>query len=626
LRAVGFPVARRFVARTCRRSWCRVSSQQESSNPGIRRWLAVAIALIAAAALATRRVELDKRPMHGDEANQALKAGQLLTSGVYVYDRDDHHGPSLSYFTLPAFWLSGCRSLADCDESTLRIVPVVFGAGLILLLLLVADGLGPLATLVAAVLAAVSPAMFFYSRYYIQETLLVFFTFAAMGCGWRFLQSGAAEQWPPQAASIVSPSGRKPVRRYVWAIAAGGCLGMMHATKETWVLAALAAAVALGVVISGQLGLVALWQNLRTGLRGQRQNIAPGGVPQQRPISAAAESPLAWLRHNWLPLAAALLTACATAAVLLSSFGQNWRGPIDSLLAYSDYLHRGGTGGLHSNPWYFYLERLLAFRSGPILWSEALIAALAAVGCVAALLPRGLPGPQRWFCCFLAVYTIVLTGLYSLLPYKTPWCMLSFVHGMILLAGLGAAALLQWLRKPVLQAIAALVMLLGVVQLADQCYRLNFVFFADPRNPHVYAHPVSHLHTDMPPLVERLVEAAVGCTEAAAKQNTRTVGTAYIHVVTTENYWPVPWYLRRLPQQSIGYWQDILAWQTEASAYPQPAIILTTSSAQQAVETALDKLGWAQRFFPLASYGLRPGEMLVVYVRDDVWQKFRERL
>jgi len=564
--------------------------------------------------------------MHGDEANQAFKAAELLTSGVYVYDRDDHHGPSLSYFTLPAFWLSGCRRLADCDESTLRIVPVVFGAGLILLLLLVADGLGPLATLVAAVLSAFSPAMFFYSRYYIQETLLVFFTFAAMGCGWRFLQSGAAERWPTQAPNLPSPSGRKPGRRYAWAIAAGGCLGMMHATKETWVLAALAAAVALGVVISWQLGLAALWQNLRACLGGQRQNTALTGLSQQRPDFVGAEDLPGWLRHNWLPLAAALLTACATAAVLLSSFGQNWRGPVDSLLAYSDYLHRGGTGGLHRNPWYFYFERLLAFRSGAIFCSEALIGALAAVGCVAALLPRGLPGPQRWFCRFLAVYTIVLTGLYSLLPYKTPWCMLSFLHGMILLAGLGAAALLQWLRKPVLQAIAALVMLLGVVQLADQCYRLNFVFFADPRNPHVYAHPVSHLHTDMPPLVERLVEAAVGCTEAAAKQNRKAVGIAYIHVVTTENYWPVPWYLRRLPPESIGYWQDIQAWQREASAYPQPAIILTTSSAQQAVEAALDRLCWAQRFFPLASYGLRPGEMLVVYLRDDVWQKFRESL
>ncbi len=50
--------------------------------------------------------------------------------------------------------------------------------------------------------------------------------------------------------------------------------------------------------------------------------------------------------------------------------------------------------------------------------------------------------PEECFPRFLAFYTLVLTGLYAIIPYKTPWCMLSFLDGMILLAGVGAWAIL----------------------------------------------------------------------------------------------------------------------------------------------------------------------------------------
>ena len=68
----------------------------------------------------------------------------------------------------------------------------IFGVGLILLLALVADGLGRRATVCAALLTAISPAMVFYSRYYIHEMLLVFFTAWTFVCFWRYANSGRA--------------------------------------------------------------------------------------------------------------------------------------------------------------------------------------------------------------------------------------------------------------------------------------------------------------------------------------------------------------------------------------------------------------------------------------------------
>ena len=69
-------------------------------------------------------------------------------------------------------------------------------------------------------------------------------------------------------------------------------------------------------------------------------------------------------------------------------------------------------------------------------WSEGLIVALAA-------------GRILWQRCadgllllrLIAFYTFWLTLIYTVLPYKTPWCLLGFYHGMILLAGAGAVLL-----------------------------------------------------------------------------------------------------------------------------------------------------------------------------------------
>jgi predicted membrane-bound mannosyltransferase len=126
--------------------------------------------------------------------------------------------------------ISSEAKLTEVNELTLRIVPVFFGVLLILLLLLAADGLGPGAAIFAAVLTAISPAMVFYSRYYIHEMLLVCFTFGAIVCGYRYAQSKSVG----------------------WILLTGIFLGLMHATKETCIIAfgSMALALLLTLIIS----------------------------------------------------------------------------------------------------------------------------------------------------------------------------------------------------------------------------------------------------------------------------------------------------------------------------------------------------------------------------------------
>ena len=158
----------------------------------MKRWSALALLLALAGALALRVPHLDTRPLHNDEAVNAIKLSELWQEGRYAYDPDEFHGPTLHYATLPFLWLSGARNSDELDDATLRLAPVVFGVGLVLLLPLFSEGLGRHALAWAALFTAISQAMVFYSRYFIHEMLLVFFTALTLGAIWRYAQTRAA--------------------------------------------------------------------------------------------------------------------------------------------------------------------------------------------------------------------------------------------------------------------------------------------------------------------------------------------------------------------------------------------------------------------------------------------------
>src|SRR6476469_27181 len=101
----------------------------------MNRWSALAALLLAfAAALALRLPHLSARPLHNDEAVNAIKVAELWEKGRYAYDPDEYHGPTLHYATLPFLWLSGAHDADGVRDATWRYAPVVFGVALIFLL------------------------------------------------------------------------------------------------------------------------------------------------------------------------------------------------------------------------------------------------------------------------------------------------------------------------------------------------------------------------------------------------------------------------------------------------------------------------------------------------------------
>jgi uncharacterized protein (TIGR03663 family) len=514
------------------------------------RWLSVVgITLVLGTAAAYRLPLLDRRPMHADEACQAWRASELQRTGEYRYDVRDHHGPSLYWLTRPVLAVRH-DTWADSVEQDYRIVPALAGIAAVGLVFLLAGGLGRWGALTAAFLAAVSPAMVFYSRYYIQEMLLVFFMLLTLAAAWRFART---ERWP-------------------WLILAGVGLGMMHATKETWILAgvaAVAAAMATAIV---------------AGVR---------RVPVSKRLAVR--------------LLAVFAIAAAVAFAFYSGFRLDWHDPWRSLVAYVHYVHRGTAASEHFETWYYYLHVLFAWHpSRHVFWSEGLIAALAVVGAVYAFAARRSSDPNLSLPLvrFLAMFTLGLTLLYSLIPYKTPWCVLSFLAGMILLAGVGATVIVRLLPGKAWKAAAVVVLVLAAGQLARQSCQLNFNprYWADPANPYVYAHTPNSL----PRLAGRLERLAA-----------RVPGgrDLLIQVVESEDYWPLPWYLRGFHR--VGYWLDPAAWQKWQRHGPRPDIAIVTTDVDPARLAALLPDYHAEQL-----ESLRPGVFVYVAVRPGLWPAY----
>ena len=180
--------------------------------------------------------------------------------------------------------------------------------------------------------------------------------------------------------------------------------------------------------------------------------------------------------------------AALVAVVFFTSFFTNPSGPLDAVRTYLPWLHRAGGASPHIHPWPFYFERLLWFHQGrgPV-WSEALILILAVVGFGAGLRGKGLADARVGCVRFLGFYTVLLTAAYTVIPYKTPWCLLGFLHGMILLAGVGAIVVLRWQTWRWAQAAISATLVVAAGHLVWQAVQASFILPADRRNPYVFA-------------------------------------------------------------------------------------------------------------------------------------------
>jgi uncharacterized protein (TIGR03663 family) len=283
-------------------------------------------------------------------------------------------------------------------------------------------------------------------------------------------------------------------------------------------------------------------------------------------------------RRDWRsavkPSVAAFISFCCVLVILYSWFGRHWEGLLDLVHAGPHLASRAGGEGHEKRAWYYLA--LLCDR-----WPEAAVLALGIWGAISRREEihsnKALQG--------LIVYTVAITVLYSVIPYKTPWLALNLFLPIALLAGRGLWNL--WLVARDGRFLVLLFAVALTVALCHDTWKRVFFAPADERNPYAYAQTVD----DILRLQKRVEQVA---SSNPSGKNLRIA-------VVAADAWPLPWYLRGFP--NVGFWQP--------DQNPGKADIYITSAE------AADKLGplvkdWRSDFF-----GVRPDVLLVMWLPPD---------
>ncbi|RME66982.1 MAG: phospholipid carrier-dependent glycosyltransferase, partial [Verrucomicrobia bacterium] len=358
-----------------------------------------------------RFADLGHKIIHADEAVQGWKTGLLLEGEGYAYDPTDHHGPTLYYLAVPIAQLRGEDSLNDLTVTTLRILPALAGVGVVALTAAGGFWLGGRGALAAALVAAASPMLVFYSRHFVQEMLLVLFSAAWVLALWRWLLGG----------------------RPAWLLIAGWALGLMIATKETWLIV---------VFATGMGSVAALWCD--RGLRAR-----------------------AFSREAIVFGAGGLVAAAVVAAIIYTAAFSRPEVLGDVFKALLVGSERAGDGAGHAKPWSYYFTTLAWTRLRGFTYTEAGVFLLALASLPLAF--RSPRGDSRTAASrFWLGYTGAMLMVYSLIPYKTIWLLCGAMHGLAMLAGLGVDTLLDRFRRPLSRSIVAII---AVGILADYAWQ-----------------------------------------------------------------------------------------------------------------------------------------------------------
>ncbi|HEX3558413.1 MAG TPA: flippase activity-associated protein Agl23 [Pyrinomonadaceae bacterium] len=516
-----------------------------------RAWL-VASLVILMAATAFRIYALDLKPMHHDEGVNGFFLTNLLRQGVYHYDPANYHGPTLYYLTLPIVALFGLNTFA------VRFVTAAFGIATVWLVLSLRRWVGAVGALTAAALVAVSPACVFYSRYFIHESLFVFFALGIVVAALRFYETGAA----------------------TYLLLASASAAMLFATKET-------AFISVGTLALAWLVAVA-WATLTSdarGARGRKKNA--GGDKGLAQFVAGGQAPLAFA------FAFAFALFAFIWILFYSSFFTYWKGVFwDSFEAFRVWKQTG-MSEFHSKPLDTYVRWL---------WQEeAPILLLAVVGTLVALFERR----KNRFAIFAGAWGFGLLAAYSLISYKTPWLVLSFVVPLAVIGGYGVQAVGRWaagggsrLAAAQRRAVTLVVVAVALVVCVYQAFVVNFREYDNDRYIYVYSH-TQRQALDMLKEVER----------ASARADTKEPGI----IVASPEYWPLPWYFR--DNSHVGYLGSVAPFYD-----PKSTLMVIGRKSDNPKEDQYEQLRrvLTADYVEAGTYPLRPGVMLVLFERRDL--------
>lgn len=246
--------------------------------------------------------------------------------------------------------------------------------------------------------------------------------------------------------------------------------------------------------------------------------------------------------------------------------------------AFAAWAQTGEAGNGHQKAWYYWLELL-----GRYEW-------VAAAGFVASIrflrpAPKGLR--------LLVIAGAGTLAAYSLVPYKTPWCLITIAWT----APLALAAVLEAVaRRGRAWGVGAAV--LGAALAAHDlavAVRLNAFHYADPKEPLVYVQTLESFNRITDPL------------QHAVAADPRLLDRPLAIIATSPH--PLPWQLGEFT--SVLYYGKTTPLD---ESIRRADFVLTTSDRRGEVEAWL-----AGDYRTIAAYQRASGPLLIAYFRADVF-------
>jgi uncharacterized protein (TIGR03663 family) len=358
--------------------------------------------LILGLATVLRVLFLDIKPPHFDEGINGWFVDQMVKDGYYRYDPTNYHGP-LHFYIL---FLS--QALFGRNLYALRMPVVLASIGAVWLALKYDRVIPRPVARVAALAMALSPGFIFYGRYSIHEVWLLFFS--------MMFVFGLLGLW------------REGTLSYLW-FTGMGITGMIL-TKETYIIH-------LGcVLLAAPLAVLSLYlpEQIRRlyqpildlilnrlprgkfrGVRRILRSLYPVAINEQ--LTDAEPVQQKW---NLLDLAVVCLTGIGAIVFFYSGTFFHWNGLKDLFRTFHAWFETGSSGHGHEKAWYYWLE-LIARYEWPVC---------------AGLVLCGFTFRFRTLTLrFLAILGVGTFLAYSIIHYKTPWCIISIVWPLLFAFG-----------------------------------------------------------------------------------------------------------------------------------------------------------------------------------------------
>jgi uncharacterized protein (TIGR03663 family) len=438
--------------------------------------------LILALAAFLRFFLLGIKPPHFDEGINGWFVDQVMKNGFYRYDPTNYHGP-LHFYVLLLF-----QSLFGRNLWALRLPVVLVSIACVWVALKFEPFVGKNVSRIAALAMAVSPGFVFYGRYAIHEVWLQFFSMIFI--------LGLLGLW------------KRGTLTYLW-FAGVGLTGMIL-TKETYAIHVACALLAIPVVAI---------------------SYALSRIPDVKPAKQT------W---SWIDLAMIIIVGGFAIVFFYSGTFFNWSGVKGLYLAFKAWTETGAAGHGHEKAWDYWVGLMYPHfdikRSDFFGYELPMFAGLilSFILGIAILFRSKFSQKFNLSLRYLAIYGVGSLVAYSIVKYKTPWCIISF--GWPLLFVFGGAVLL--VRPKHLRNAQRVIGVLLFISLGSSIW-LNYFKCSSPEEPYAYV----QTYNDMFKLTTPLLTLA-----KRDPSNYHLTG----HLIRPSVY-PLPWVLGDFDR--VGYYE-----------------------------------------------------------------------